>query len=403
MSVQTLKITSVNVHKSSARTHAILQKSTADILLIQEPWHGTVATLRSDTNIEGDPQIGETANNMWDAHVPKLKPDTPCKALTYTRRSLKSIVRHIDNHPAAGPNTTVIEIDNGSTIAVQIINFYHDVPKQGHGLDRLLKFTPDDTTTTLILGDFNTHSPRWSIPGRTPSSWADRLTDWMDDNGFECINPLHAPTWTNPRPDTHPSVLDLVLANDAAIFSKQVGEVEISFGDSLGSDHAAVSVDFHPLDSLHLVPAPRPSGYRAEPEQRDAWVKEFTMSLPPCLPYTPSHCTAPNDRESTSERWSTIAVAAQTSLKLFDDAIQIASQRTLKPKRGLDPKGTRWWNDECSVAHTQAWTATGEARHEVSLNLKRTVIAAKRKWAHDRLHHALDPADIWDTASHRKG
>jgi hypothetical protein len=45
MSLQQLRITSVNVHKQNARMHAILQTSTADILLIQEPWFHTVATL----------------------------------------------------------------------------------------------------------------------------------------------------------------------------------------------------------------------------------------------------------------------------------------------------------------------------------------------------------------------
>jgi hypothetical protein len=126
--------------------------------------------------------------------------------------------------------------------------------------------------------------------------------DWMDDNSLDCLNPLHTPTWTNPRPDTCPSVLNLVQANNATRFSDQLGGVEISFGDSLGSDHAAVSINIYPLDRLHLVPPPHPAGYCVDTKRKDAWVKEFAMSLPPCLPYTLSYSTVLNNQESMSSR-----------------------------------------------------------------------------------------------------
>jgi hypothetical protein len=143
----------------------------------------------------------------------------------------------------------------------------------------------------------------------------------------------------------------MIFANDAAHFSAQLGEVDISFEHSLGSDHAALTICIHPLDSPTLIPPPAPMGYRAEDEHKDAWMKEFAMLLPPCLPYAPEHCTPPLvPAWDHKDRGDTV----HTSLKPFDDAIAEASHRTLPPKRIPDPKGTRWWNDACSVAHMLA-------------------------------------------------
>ena len=115
----------------------------------------------------------------------------------------------------------------------------------------------------------------------------------MGDNGLTCLNPTSIPTWASG--ELRPSVLDLVLANETALMSAQIGEVSISWEDSLGSDHAAVALTIHPTTSLTLVPAPAPTGYRAKNEHKDSWMREFAMSLALGLPYTPPHCTKPYD------------------------------------------------------------------------------------------------------------
>jgi hypothetical protein len=80
-------------------------------------------------------------------------------------------------------------------------------------------------------------------------------------------------------------------------------------------------------------------------------MKEFVMLLPPCLPYAPEHCTLPLVPAWDHEDWGD---SVHASLKPFDDTIKEASCHTLPPKWILDPKGARWWNDACSVAHTLA-------------------------------------------------
>ena len=149
---------------------------------------------------------------------------------------------------------------------------------------------------------------------------------------------------------------DLVFANDTAYLSAQLGEVAISFEHSLGSNHTAITIHVYPLDSPTLIPPLAPIGYRAEDEHKDAWMKEFTMLLPPCLPYTPEHCTLPLvpawDHDDQGD-------SVHASLKPFDNAISEASHCTLPPKRIPDPKGARWWDNACSVAHMLARTAIG--------------------------------------------
>ena len=121
--------------------------------------------------------MGTPANDHWDCHVPTLPPNSTCKALTYSRRWLTSVVKHVTSHPAANPNTVVLDIDDGSTTAIHMINVYHEVPQRGHALHHLMAHEIDDQKPTLLIGDFNTHSPRWSMPGKTLSSWASQLMD----------------------------------------------------------------------------------------------------------------------------------------------------------------------------------------------------------------------------------
>ena len=144
MSTHHIRIRSVNVHRSNARMQAILQKEDSDILLIQEPWFQTVVTLRSNVNPEGDSQMGAPANNRWDCHAPTLPPNSTCKALTYSRRELTSIVKHVTSHPAANPNTVVVDIDDGCSTAIRVINVYHEVLQRSHALHHLMAHEIDD-------------------------------------------------------------------------------------------------------------------------------------------------------------------------------------------------------------------------------------------------------------------
>jgi len=127
------------------------------------------------------------------------------------------------------------------------------------------------------------------------------------------------------------------------------------------------------------------------------------MLLPPCLPYAPKHSTAPNDL-SVICRGVMAHESLDESLNLFNWAIDEASCRTLKPNRVPDPRGVRWWNNTCSMAHTLARTApAGRQHHLATRNLQNTVADAKRAWAHEQLNEVVDTQDIWHLTKAHKG
>lgn len=85
----------------------------------------------------------------------------------------------------------MLDVYEGDSILTRLINVYHEVVNHRHTLQRLFDHDLDELTPTLVVGDFNTHSHRWSLPGHEPSSWAGRFDEWLDANGLSLLNPLH--------------------------------------------------------------------------------------------------------------------------------------------------------------------------------------------------------------------
>jgi len=219
----------VNVHCSNNRIHTLLNSDDEfDILLIQEPWFKTVATLCSDTDPEGREQLGAPTNNMWDLHTPRHDASESCKAIAYTKKKIASHICNLVQHPLSTPCTVVIDVLKENAITLRLVNVYHDVPMRGHSLTSIFSHDADELTPTLFVGDFNTHSPLWSLPHSTTSSWARDFEDWMGHTSLSILNPLDTPTWVGSKPMDKPSVLDLALANKAALLAGQLGLVEVS-------------------------------------------------------------------------------------------------------------------------------------------------------------------------------
>jgi len=104
MSLHQIRVKSVNVHRSNAWTHSMLENgSEFELLLIQEPWFNVVATLHSDTDPMGVSQLGVAMHPEWDAHLPKHRNSQICKAIAYFKKSLvcSHIVENVLDHPLA--------------------------------------------------------------------------------------------------------------------------------------------------------------------------------------------------------------------------------------------------------------------------------------------------------------
>jgi hypothetical protein len=116
-----------------------------------------------------------------------------------------------------------------------------------------------------------------------------------------------------------------------ACLSGQIGEVKVLWEEGLTFNHAALLFNIYPTDSIALIPAPAPTGYKTKLNKQDSWVEVFHMSLPLCLPYMPPYSTVLVD-PSTIRR-----VLAHKYLELlvkaFDNAIEEACKKMLKLNR----------------------------------------------------------------------
>ena len=221
--------------------------------------------------------------------------------------------------------------------SICLINVYHNVPEKGHALHALLDTDIDDTIPTLMFGDFNTHSLLWSLPSTTLSPWASALEIWFTNQGLHLLNPPDIPTWRS-RDNQRPSILDLALCNDAALFSDQFLPILISFEDSLGSDHAAITTSWIPTYVLPNTEESDMVGFSIVDKLRETWCKEFLKLHPPPI----------TDISSLE--------AAATALH---EDIDRASTSVFRWKKAPDPRGVRWWNQECSAALTIVLTSHG--------------------------------------------
>ena len=363
-------------------SHALLQTSDATFLLVQEPWYGRIQTSRLDSDPSGIEILGTTHNNLWESFLPRHSPTDRCKVAVFIKaefaRSFQ--ITNILDHPLASPTSMVIDVEYGDK-SFRIVNIYHSVPESGHGLSHVFSADLDDVTPTLMVGDFNTHSPTWSRPGATTSSWAARLEDWFEAQGLQLLNPPGEPTWCG-REDQTPSVLDLVLLNDAASVTDQFSPLTIDFEASLDSDHAGMMLTWFPLEALALNLPAHLAGYAIDDAYQDAWIAAFRR-----LPLTPNPDTAETLDDAASQLHADINL---TSSSLFS------------PRKAPIPNGVRWWSDECSAA-LALMRGTHGSEHRTHLKAFRLTVAnARQTWADEYLDQA-PPNRLWQAASWIKG
>ena len=322
---------------------------------------------------------------MWDTFLPSFSDPDDVRIAAFVKFDIARTfsINNLTSHPLASVDSMILDFAFEEEI-LRIINVYHHIPNSSpsrHNLLHLFSSHIDPFIPTLLLGDFNTHSHIWSFPYSTISPWASELVDWFDDQGLELLNPPCVATWESGRDDWHPSVLNLALINEAAVISRQISDLQISFDESISSDHAALCLLWYPAEAIALAPPPELSGFIVDELLRDSWTKIFSL-----CPSTPISDAASLD------------LAAQ---QLHSDMDQ-ASAENFKPRRAPDPRGVRWWNPDCDVALHSVHASRGKPRKQAVKHLRCTIAASKRNWSHSFLHHTT--ADkLWEAAAWRKG
>ena len=128
MSEQPIQIMSVNMNWQSLLTYTLLQISTADILVIQEPWIRTVLTTCSDSDPLGTSVLGATNNNMWECYLPSFTDPNVVHIAVYVKFDLActfSIINHV-THPISSPESMVLDFAFKDELLC-IINIYHHI------------------------------------------------------------------------------------------------------------------------------------------------------------------------------------------------------------------------------------------------------------------------------------
>ena len=297
---------------------------------------------------------------MWECYLPSFTDPDSVRVAVYVRYDLArtfAITNQI-SHPASSLESMVLDFAFEDE-TLRIVNVYHRTHNDSHhNLLHLFTSHFDPLIPTILIGDFNTHSHIWSFPHSTVSLWATELVDWFDDQGLELLNPPRVATWSSGRADQRPSVLDLALINEAAAISGQISPLTISQRDSVTSDHAALSLFWYPAESIAMAPPPELSGYAVDDLLIKSWTKAFGPLNPPPISDIPS------------------LIAAAASLH---HDINQASASIFHKRKFPDPRGVRWWNQDCAVALTLVYSCEGQPKKEAICHLRKTIASSKRQ------------------------
>lgn len=165
--------------------HALLNTNLEDdILFVQELWYGHIGNLRADGEREGKEVYGGAGHPSWNLFYPHTTDSQRAKVMTYIcihdrdrifkKNYLRGTVR-LDL--CAHPCVLITDIAlNGAFW--RTINFYNDV-NDPSAINTLLSLDLDPTIHTILVGDFNAHSPLWSPKDwNTHSTNARRIEDW---------------------------------------------------------------------------------------------------------------------------------------------------------------------------------------------------------------------------------
>jgi len=323
--------------RRNAATHMLLSSDEhTNIFLIQEPWFDTIGTARLDSACQGIDLLGGVTSPSWEVLYPAIPKGSWAKVMTYAHKGTP-------NPHNKTPFTTVPRLDISTHPCLQvlnvvfdtkmwhIINFYHNV-KDRSSLQALLALDIDVATPTLVVSDFNTHSPSCSPQTIPCSTWAGQVEDWATTNLLTLANTPGVITQRGTEQECD-SVINLAWYNKAVIQAGSFSNLRMDWEGSLSSDHAPLQITGHPQPVINKPQEATNPGFLIDPDQKKEWLRAFKACPPPSgLPFTP-----------------TTVELEQAATELLCD-IQTANKQSLRKRRPFHPKVAPWWDAECAIA-----------------------------------------------------
>jgi hypothetical protein len=385
---QTIQIASVNMRKRNDASHSLLNSNTtAHLLLIQEPWFDRIGTARDDNAREGVAVRGGAACPLWELIYPGYTETKNPKVMAYARKPTQhtaniprfSVVPRLDICTHHCVQVLDIVFDDDETW--RVINFYRD-DRDDSSMQTLLALDIDALSPTLIVGDFNTDSRMWSLPGATHSRFTTRVEEWAARNLLELANTPGVITRKGAANERN-SVLDLAWYNEAATQDSTFTDLKVDWDGSHGSDHAMLTLSGNKREEVPSLNYGGNLGFVVDPEKGEEWTQAFKARS---FHYLFQPVPSPDEVE---------AAAAS----LTEDFCQ-TNEEILRRRRPAHPKASPWWNAACAIAAKALQEAQDvEPRKQARARLKGTVRAAKRKWADEY----IEKAQLWEVAAWRHG
>ncbi|KAN0139671.1 Endonuclease/exonuclease/phosphatase, partial [Lactarius tabidus] len=280
-------IASVNMRRRNAAMHALLNSNkTDDILFIQEPWFNRIGIARSDAHREGVDVLGGAANPSWNLSYPSFTSEQRAKVMTYTRIHdrdhpfKKNFCRtNTRNDLAAHPCIIISDIIVGH-VKWRAINFYNDTA-DASALATLLSLDLDSTIPTILVGDFNIHSPSWSAADWSQSSSAPKLEEWLATQTFTMLTQPTVPTRRGEN-GARDSTIDLIWVNFAVSIQNSFQGTQIDWEGSLGSDHALIRTVASTPMHIQRNREDRTNRFNTDisPKEWEEWGHIFSQTVP---------------------------------------------------------------------------------------------------------------------------
>ena len=399
-----LSIFSLNVNRANYIGHSILNSCIGhvDIIFFQEPWKGRIGASRSDTMPDGVDIFGMVHQGSWQQYIPvpaDASVDRPARVAAYVTKKSNGPIIIQRTDLVQHPDILALEVRVLGRSPFLIINIYNDDKCGALTMMTTLSLPP---LPTFITGDFNLHSPMWSVEHMPTSAAAETLIDWMCLHGFTLLNNPGEMTFS--RGDQW-SVLDLTWANRLTFEKDMIQEWSVRPDLNICSDHFP-TVWFIPTTHTPFPTDPHANRFKFDARKAIDWISHLKQSLsdvftPPLLEST---SVAPASLEWVIERLHT--------------ALETASVETLS-RGSTTLRPNPWFTKEVAAAIRNARAARRLAHLATHRNylctqdtktlyrstrrrLQRTVTKAKRDWA---LHFAggIKTFKVWSLNSWYRG
>ncbi len=262
---------------------------------------------------------------------------------------------------------------------LRIINFYHDVDDKTC-LTTLTSLNLDPTIPTILVGDFNLHSPWWSPRGWSPSPQVSAFETWAATQTLELAT-IPSDIIQRGLVSKRPSTLDLTWQNCSTIVTLALTPPLTNWEASISSDHAGIHSTWLLEGTFRGLKQAKLMSFKVDFDKEakeKAWLDCLANTLPRITPIL------------------TIAKLENATTAL-QEAFVSAHQTHMETKVPQKARGNPWWNTECATAATTLRSLPpGDTNDHkaVAKTLRKVTCMAKCSY-YDNL---ITNSKIWDVA-----